>query len=351
MALQTVTEKMRRNLISCSIILILSPVFLSVVSCSKSQRGSITTVPPTTPTTVGTAPVTGDAALSCSGGVQDGFDDLPNDGRNNPLLIYQVALGGAASWHPGAPPFASDQLANLSAADQSACQPVGTGSSCDRGTSNKCNFCYRPVALSNGTSTSFARPVVLKKDAYCLMSNDGPLWVRLKAESPYNYNLSGYPGAYCYGRQANSRNGYSPYPVPYNAIRFDVYALTLRKKTTSTCQASCECNSLLGACNNLCKEDDFEYVNGPVGALVQSKVEVAVNSCSPVIALPYLGLSSSSATERVVPHITNIEVNSECLEFPNADNCPYKRINTQNCWFGTLQIATNTTQFFKGAKR
>ncbi len=348
---------MKKILKSDSILLLsLLTISLLLISCSKKENRTTVTNPGVSGTSSGgTTTGGGDtttgttdggnttSAISCTGDISDGEDDKPYDDLTGfPLHTYQIALGGKVSWTPGNPAFRPEDEPYLSAADKAACTPLACNPAdfADRAKrSNKCYYCLKSGYTGNMSPVRFVSPIPLKKDVWSLANNDGDIYFRLKVESPSKMNLNTYGGSYCYGRVANDAGNFSPYAKAFTKIKVNVYARVLRKIT------NCDINTN-------CKESDFQFT--ATKQLVKNELEIDVNKCSPVMRLSFSNLAHSTA-DAVVIEFENVHTNAQCLGAKTANDklhmCPYQALNTANCWYGILQIATNQTHFFKGYNR
>lgn len=334
-------------LYSCSILFLFFQA-----ACSK--KGSISTTPaPTSTATTGTTSggtTNGEASTeeSCTGSASDGYDDVLTDSKNNPLVIYQVALGDKdTSWLPGNPPYRDDpetlsklDSEQLSHCVNGPCDVYKDSAECSKGKSGSIYYCYdtkSPDHHQQFESKAFVSPIPLKSEAWEWFANDGDIFFKLRLDPMTSQNLEGYGGAYCYGRKPNPYGSYTPYKVPYTKMKFNLYARVLRKKPGSTCTGSS------------CTESDYTYTS--TRTLIQS-VEVNTNKCTKPIRIRASSFVGSNVNDAVVIEIGNIQTNGECLNSGgSSDTCPYANINKGNCWFGTIEIATNSTNFFKGFKR
>jgi len=274
--------------------------------------------------------------ITCSGDTSDGFDDNPGDLHSWPLHIYQIALGGQKAWIPGNPGHRPEDKIFLHPVNQSACEPLACNPSemnLPSKRSNRCYYCLRKGTSSNATyeNTPYTYPNPLMKDVWSLSNNDGDIFFRVKIRSPGEFNLNGYGGAFCYGREPNSVGTYVPYTSLYTKIKVDIYARVLRKIT------SCDPNTN-------CTESDFTLTSTRYP--VKIGIELDVNKCSTVIRLPFSNIASTGA-DAVVLEFANVKTNVSC----SASSGTFCALNTANCWFATLEMATNETHFFNGYKR
>ena len=328
-----------------AIIKILFLIIILLTGCSKKKDSSVTSNPGTDgytnggyvyPTATPTNGGGGTTTNNCSGDISDG-DNLDNthSGFSYPLHIHQIGLSGKVSWAPGLPGFRPEDKPFLKAADAAQCNDLGSG--CAQGTSNKCYYCLKGAYgnASSNISTPFSYPNPLTKDSWDKFNNDGDIFIRLKLRSPTEDNINNLGGAYCYGRLANGSKTYVPYKNPYTKIKVDIYARVLKK---------------ISPCTTNCTENNFAYTATKYPVRMGYILET--NKCSDIIRIPASNLINDSS-EAVVVEIGNVFTNSPCLESSTGTSsyCPYSQLNTANCWFATLEIATNETQFFKGYKR
>jgi len=276
------------------------------------------------------------SSITCNGDASDGFDDNPGDLHSWPLHIYQIAMGGQKSWIPGYPGHRPEDKVFLHPLNQPACEPLACNPSemADRTKrSNQCYYCLKKGTGTNITyeNTPFSYPTPLMKDVWSLSNNDGDIFFRVKIRSPGEFNLNGYGGAFCYGREPNQYGTYVPYTSLYSKIKLDIYARVLRKTT------NCDINTN-------CTEADFTLTSTRYP--VRMGIELDVNKCSTVLRLPFSNIASTGA-DAVVLEFANVKTNVSC----SAGSGTFCALNTANCWFATLQIATNETSFFKGYKR
>lgn len=317
----------------------------TTLSCSKKEKTSSSTSP------VGTAdgPINGGgnnsgttdggsttSTLTCNGDTSDGVDDNPGDLLNHPLHIYQIALGGQKSWIPGNPGHRPEDKEFLHLVNQPSCEPLACipAEMADRTKrSNRCYYCLKKGTGTNATyeNTPYSDPTPLKKDVWSLSNNDGDIFFRVKIRSPSQFNLNGYGGAFCYGRDPNQYGSYVPYTTPYTKIKVDIYARVLRKTT------NCDVNSN-------CTEADFTLTATRLP--IKVGIELDVNKCSTILRLPFSSIASTGA-DAVVLEFANVQTNVSC----SAESGKFCALNTANCWFATLQIATNETDFFRGSTR
>lgn len=342
-------------------LLILCTLNVFVVSCSKEENQTTATTNPgegsggSGGTTGNVEGGTSQKAEICSGNTTDAEDDNPYDGREgNPIHIYQIGLGGEASvWRPGSPAFRPSDINQLSNADKAACAPIdctAPGVFTDR--AKRSNSCYYCLQSGYGNTLSptpllFSFPIPLKKDVWPLANNDGDIFIRIRPKSAKEYSLESHGGSFCYGRQPNVNGYFVPTAAPYayTKIKVDVYAKVLRK---------------IGNCdlNVNCTENDFVYTGTEYSITPTTDgIEIDVNKCSPIMRLPY-SLIASNPADALVVEIRNVRTNSNCLEatarknaYDKALTCPFYKMNLPNCWFATLQMATNETHFFKGHSR
>jgi hypothetical protein len=327
-------------------------ILLLVSSCTKNNRQSVVgsntnpVQPGGTPTPIGSSSTNATDPLggsSCTGTATDGYDDLPQNLANNaPLIGYSMSLSGANVWLPGNPPFnpESPYYDQLSTTNKGSCNAL-TSASCagNINSADKCTYCLN-AQYSNSIMevVPYIYPIVSKSNSWGIFKNDGALYVRLKIDDPTALSLQTYKGALCYGRKAttyNGRTGFVPYAVPFTKVKVDIYAHVLRKScSTPTCNT----------------ENDFAYTGAQM--LVMKDVEINVDGCSKVLRVRTEALAPGPQ-DSVVVSIRNVRNNALCLETGSADPniCPYAALNTGNCWSGTLQVATNQTEFFKGLVR
>lgn len=315
---------------------------LLITSCSKEENNQPSvTNPGVSGGTSGGSTTTGGTSGTtsteiCSGDSSDGYDDNPNDLQSWPLHTYQIGVGGQEVWRPGLAAFRPEDLSSLRASDQSACQPlscIATQMADRTKRSNKCYYCLKQGTGTNATyvNTPYANPVPLMKDVWQYSDNDGDIFFRLRLRSPTEINLNGYGGAYCYGRQPNQYGSYVPYTSMFTKIKVDVYARVIRKNTN--------CNI-----NTNCTENDFTVTGSRYP--IRMGLEISSNMCSPILRLPF-SLLASDPRDAIVVEFANVQTNASC----SAGSGTFCALNTANCWFATLQIATNQTHFFKGYNR
>ncbi len=354
---------MKKILKSDSIFLLsLLTISLALTSCSKKEERTAVATPGVSGTnsggsdggTTGTTNGGTTSVESCSGDINDGEDDKPYDDLTSfPLHIHQIGLGGKVNWAPGNPAFRPEDEPYLSTvprpgetiSDKTACTPLECKAEdfTNRAKrSNKCYYCLKSGYAGNMYNTAFSFPIPLKKDVWPLSNNDGDIYFRLRVRSPSEFNLNNHGGSFCYGRVANDYGYFSPYAKAYTKIKVDVFARVLRKVT------NCDINTN-------CKESDF--VLTATKYPVKYGLEVDANKCSTVMRLPFSNLAQTSE-DAIVLEFENVHTNAPCLEATARNNkndkalmCPYYPLNSANCWFGTLQMATNQTHFFKGFNR
>lgn len=344
-----------KKIIKLDSIFVLSLITISLLFTSCAKKENVVTI--SNPGAIPTSPGGGDGGdpgeqttnvPSCTGDINDGEDDKPHDDLSSyPLHIYQIGIGGKISWMPGNPAFRPEDEPYLSAADKAACTPLNCQAAdfTDRAKrSNKCFYCLKSGYTSNMINTAFSFPIPLKRDVWSLSNNDGDIYFRLRVRSPSEFGLNNHSGSFCYGRVANDSGYFSPYAKAYTKIKVDVYARVLRKINVN-------CDSNLGGC----KESDF--VMTATRYPVKFGLEVEANKCSTVMRLPFSNLAQTAA-DAVVLEFADAYTNAPCLEATARNNkndkalmCPYYPLNSANCWFGTLQMATNETHFFKGYNR
>lgn len=325
---------------------------LGLFGCSKEENTTTVSNPGASGTSTGgdTGSTTtgGDTTnvTACTGDISDGEDDKPHDDLGNyPLHIHQIGLGGKISWVPGNPAFRPSDEPFLSATDKAACSPLECKAEdfTNRAKrSNKCYYCLKSGYTGNMINTPFSFPIPLKKDVWSLSNNDGDMYFRIRVRSPSEFALNNHGGSFCYGRVANDYGYFSPYAKAYTKIKVDVYARVLKKLT------NCDINSN-------CTENDFTLTATKYP--VKYGLEIEANKCSTVMRIPFANLAHTSA-DAIVLEFENVHTNAPCLEATARGNkndkalmCPYYPLNSANCWFATLQMATNETHFFKGFKR
>lgn len=318
-----------------------------LVSCSKKAQNQGQPVPQPAPTS---NPVDGGDGgdgsdttnpISCLGTTEDGFDDTPHSGLSyEQLIIHKIALGGQASWLPGYPSYRPEDREFLPSSKQASCDPLECKAeemSIPSKRSNSCYYCLKSGTSSTATykNVAYAYPIPLMKDMWSHSNNDGDLFFRIKLHKPYEYiNLNGYGGAFCYGRNPSTSGNYSPYPYPsFTKIRVNAYARVIRKLTNCDIQTTC-------------KESDFQLLSTRLNVNGGQPIEIAVDKCSPVFRLPFSKLALS-AGDAIVVELADVQTNVSC----SSSSGSFCALNQANCWFATIQIANNSTHFFKGYER
>lgn len=332
----------------------------NIVSCTKTPNESKTTTPVVEPTSATSGDDDGGGTVtyskSCTGTSEDGYNDLNNATVLSPLRQFSIALGGDVAWLPGNPPIAPSNFPSYAGASYGDGTPVDSANDCTKNTScssstlvDKCYYCegINPIpglvagkkTYNSYVSNTYVNPIETKKAAWKLFQTDGPLHIRVRLDDPAGYHstLQTKAGAFCYGRTANSIGTYVPYPYPFKKIKFRVSGVVIKKNPACFYDKA-----------PLCTEKDFTITSEYQAGIY----EAAANKCSSVIRVD--NIADTSNDEVMVVKIDQVQTDIQCVEKANGASittCGFTSLKGANCWFGTLQVATNKTEFFKGSSR
>jgi hypothetical protein len=265
-------------------------------SCTDSKNKKNTTTPVTS-TTTGIDWTTGTTSgepigseVSCSGGIEDGYADIPiTDGPPlAPLIIYPITLAGGHEWVPGNSPKSSESYTD-----------------------------------NQGISSSWSDPIPDLPQVFATFANDGGFYYRIKVEPQF---FPGKNDRYCYYRAlAGEAGGGFQDSFPYTKLKFDIYSQKIKRTAVGSSYT-------------------YAYIGNK--QFLGTTDPIDTETCSEPKYVP----AQNSADEVTVLIIEEARSDNWCQY--NGTYCPAeKTVRPGSCWRAKLQISTLKTHFFKGYDR
>ncbi len=290
---------------------IISILVLFIFFSCSNQTGSSVGNGSTTDTTSVTPPSLPTPIETCTGTIDDGYDDVGNLGRPaEDLIVIGNAMfaGEVGTFIPGGHPQTDPSLHN--SAGKYHFPAVNGDSSDDE---------WMDISSYNWSLN----------DAFNLLQNDGPIYLRIKV-LPQHFPTANSYG--CYPRQLNAgRDNTSG----YKKLKFTI-------------------NRHRGFFNE--QTQRVERVPNSPGQLVELTEPINVGECSKIIKINQLPSSDPNVpveNQFTFFEITDVRSDYWCQQ--GADNglwCPAgRKVGRRSCWRIVVQVATNSTKFFRGHTR